>query len=148
MKPKIIIPPVFLFTSLLIIVIIYFLMKNFNIIRFPYNLLGIALIIFGILIVGKSKQLFIKHNTPHSYEKSTTIVEESIYKYSRNPMYFGMIVFVLGFSVCFGNIIGIIIPFIFLYIINFVFIPFEEKKMEATFGKQYLEYKSRVRRWI
>jgi len=63
-------------------------------------------------------------------------------------MYAGMFLLVLGIAICFENLISICIPFVFIIIVRIFFIPLEEKLMEKTFGKVYLDYKIKTRMWF
>ena len=63
-------------------------------------------------------------------------------------MYVGFVVFLIGCSILSGNILSALCPLILFLILDRMFIPYEEEKMEATFGEEYLEYKRRVRRWL
>ena len=63
-------------------------------------------------------------------------------------MYVGFVVFLIGCSVLSGNILSALCPLIFFLILDRMFIPYEEEKMEAAFGEEYLEYKRSVRRWL
>jgi len=141
-------PPTYFYISIVLIIILRFIFPNFNLIRFPHNLLGILLMIFGFYLIGKSYFLFKKHKTPEDLSESKALVIEDIYKYSRNPMYVGSIIFLIGLSILIQNVLSFIILIMFFLIMDKMFIPFEEEKMEKTFGKKYLEYKKKVRRWI
>ena len=142
------IPPTYFFSSLACIVLIYFLFASYNIIPFPFNLSGLIFMYVGLIMNKNARDLFIKYQTSHRYEGSTYLIKDGIYSRTRNPMYLGMSIFILGAAICFGNIISLVIPFLFLSIIHLIFIPFEEKNMETTFGKDYIEYKKKVRKWI
>jgi len=63
-------------------------------------------------------------------------------------MYLGMLIILIGIAILMGSLITFIFPIIFFVIINWFFIPMEEKNMEIKFGKKYSEYKNKVRRWI
>jgi protein-S-isoprenylcysteine O-methyltransferase Ste14 len=63
-------------------------------------------------------------------------------------MYLGGILILLGATILSHNLSGLIPAFFFFSIINWMFIPFEENKMEKTFGQKYLDYKNKIRRWI
>lgn len=127
---------------------LFFILPEFNYIVFPFNLLGLIPLLTGFLLVGKAREEFRKNKTPHTFEESTALLQDGIFAKSRNPVYLGMILFVLGYSVIFCNVICLIVPVLFFMIINGIFIPFEERKMEETFGRAYLEYKSKVGRWL
>lgn len=148
---KIFIPPTCLYFCIILNIILFFIFPDiFYLIVFPYNLLGIIIIIAGFVLVSNTWFLFKQHNTAHDFQfdKCTTIIKNGIFRFSRNPMYLGMTVILLGTSICFGNLLCLLSPIIFFLIINFVFVPFEEKNFKKIFGQQYIDYKNQVRRWI
>jgi len=63
-------------------------------------------------------------------------------------MYLGMVLLLLGVAIVHGTLISFAFPVVFGILMELLFIPFEEANLERIFGKQYLEYKQRVRRWI
>ncbi len=63
-------------------------------------------------------------------------------------MYLGGVIFLGGLSITVGNILSLIIPLIFFVIMDWMFISYEEEKMEVEIGKDYLDYMKKVRRWI
>jgi protein-S-isoprenylcysteine O-methyltransferase Ste14 len=145
---KIIIPPVFLLISFILIAAFYFILEDYNYIIFPYNFFGIIPFFGGFVLTGKAHDLFKKYKTTHTYDQPIHLIDEGIFAKTRNPIYLGMILFLLGLAICCGNLFSLAVPFLFLIIIELVFIPMEEKIMESTFGEQYNEYKKRVHRWI
>ena len=149
MQKKIIsIPPNYFFACIFLNISFYFIFKEFNLIKFPFNLSGILLIILGFYLIAKSYYIFKKNNTPEKYLPVNCLVKESLYKYSRNPMYLGGVIALIGIVILISNIIAFILPFLFFLIINFMFIPYEEQKMIEEVGAEYLEYKNKVRRWV
>lgn len=148
MKKIISLPPQYFFVSIFLIVIFRLIELNLNLIYFPLNLSGILFIICGLIFIIFSYQLFMKHQTPENFSLSTCVVKEGLYKYSRNPMYLGAVIFLLGLTILFQNIIAFLSPLFFFLIMNFIFIPYEERKMEREIGGNYLAYKSKTRRWI
>ncbi len=119
-----------------------------NLIKFPINLIGIFFLVLGFYLISKSYYLFKEYNTPENFNKSTHLVQTNLYKYSRNPMYLGAVVFFVGLSFILGNVISFVVPIFFFIIINFMFIPYEEDKMVNTFGDEYLSYKKKVKCWF
>jgi len=63
-------------------------------------------------------------------------------------MYLGFLIFLIGLSFALGNLISFISSILFFTIINWMFIPYEEEKMEDELGMEYLEYKKKIKRWI
>ncbi len=80
--------------------------------------------------------------------KSSLIVTNGLYRYTRNPMYLGMLTILLGASLLMGTMQSMLPPAAFFLIIDKVFIPYEEDKLMAQFGEGYTEYMESVRRWI
>ena len=145
------IPPTIL--TLLYLIFNYILSFNFLKIEIPYKyFFTTLLLILGLYIIIRSSRLFAKAKTsldPLRPFKSTSLITNDIYKYSRNPMYFGYLLILLSSSVCLGNVISIIIIIpLFIFIINFIQIIPEEETLKDLFGPNYDEYLSKVRRWI
>jgi protein-S-isoprenylcysteine O-methyltransferase Ste14 len=63
-------------------------------------------------------------------------------------MYFGFVAFLLGLSMLSGNLLAFLSPVFMFCVLNWMFIPYEEEKMENTFKREFLEYKQKVRRWL
>jgi len=140
-------PPRYFIVLLILIIFTYFI--PIKIIPNYYNYLGIILILFGVIINLWTDQLFKKAKIDVKYHKiPNRLIVSGPFKISRNPMYFGMLLILLGIGVLIGNLVSFIFPIIFVIIINYNFIPIEEKNMEKRFGKEYLKYKHKVRMWI
>ena len=142
------IPPTYFFTGIITITLIYFLLPQYKIITFPHNLFGILLLFIGVFVNMNAEGLMKKYNTSHKFEKTIYLVHKGIFKCSRNPMYLGMTLILTGFAFVSKNIMAFISPVIFFFLMNRIFIPYEEKKMHLELGKEYLKYKEKVRRWI
>jgi protein-S-isoprenylcysteine O-methyltransferase Ste14 len=147
MKPMLI-PPIYFLLGIVLIPILFSIFPGMNLIQFPFNWLGLVLILFGGYLNIHSLMLFNKYNTSFKYGKSTFVINEGPFLYSRNPMYLGMFLTLIGLSICFGNILSLMIPLLFYIIMQVMFIPYEEKKMEKELGTDYLNYKKRVRKWV
>lgn len=105
----------------------------------------------GVLIGLAGLAAFWKRRTtidPHRPEKASAIVRYGIYKFSRNPMYLGLLVILTGIAIYFANLINILLLIGFvLYMNRFQIIP-EERAMAKKFGDDFSDYKKSVRRWI
>ena len=85
---------------------------------------------------------------PLKPENSTALVTSGIYLFTRNPMYLGLTLLVLGWAAFLCSAWALLGPVIFvLYISRFQIAP-EERVLSAKFGSAYTEYASRVRRWL
>jgi len=142
------IPPTLITYCILIMITLYFFVPQFNLIGFPYNLIGILIAFSGFVLMGKARDLFKKHQTTLKIEKSNNMINEGVFSKTMNPMYMGMMILMFGFSIFSTNVIALFLPFIFMTIVRLIFIIKEEQLMFETFGEDYLEYKKNVRRWI
>ncbi|HMB46120.1 MAG TPA: isoprenylcysteine carboxylmethyltransferase family protein [Candidatus Methanoperedens sp.] len=115
----------------------------------PYTYFGIIIICFGIAIGLWSRSLFLKSKTTLSpFESPTSLVTSGPFHISRNPIYLGMTAILLGIAIFLGTLVTFTFPALFMMIIETLFIPDEERKLEKIFGEQYKEYKNKVRQWI
>jgi len=109
--------------------------------------LGVIGLGSGIMGVAQFKKAQTTVN-PHTPEKSTNLVTRGIYQYTRNPMYLGLVLTLLGWAFYLSHFLPfVLVPVFMLYMTRFQIQP-EERIMERKFGKAYQSYLSRVRRWI
>ncbi len=141
-------PPIFLFLTITFIVVFYFVLPEYNVIPFPYNFGGIVFCFAGLFFAAKAFYRFRNHKTNLSIQESSTIVISGVYSVTRNPMYLGMLLLLLGIGICFRNSFSVAAPFLFWLYLEMIVVPKEEKLMFKVFGDQYLNYKKSVRRWI
>lgn len=115
----------------------------------PLRYLGGLLIIIGGGLNLWGDRIFKKENTTiKPGKKSLKFIDYGPFQISRHPMYLGMFLILLGVAIINGSLVSFIFPILFFIIIEKEFIPLEEKNMEKKFGKKYLGYKKKVRRWI
>ena len=71
-----------------------------------------------------------------------------MYRYSRNPMYLGLVLLTIAATIFFGTWLGVVIVVAFIFLLNFLQIKPEEEALLDIFGEEYVEYQKKVRRWI
>jgi protein-S-isoprenylcysteine O-methyltransferase Ste14 len=116
----------------------------------PWNWgVGLLLAILGLSMNLPSAGLFrsLKTNLI-PYNDPDVLVTTGWFRFTRNPMYLGFVVILLGVAVGLGSIYGYLVPVAFAVIIDRSFIRIEEKAMSRIFGQAYEDYRSKVRRWI
>lgn len=85
---------------------------------------------------------------PLKPQNATALVTGGIYRYTRNPMYAGLALVVLGWAAFLGSAVALLGPVAFVaYITRFQIAP-EERVLSAKFGAAYRAYTVRVRRWL
>ena len=107
--------------------------------------------LIGLCILILAVNSFKKHSTtvnPIKIENASYLVTSGVFEYSRNPMYLGMALILLGLALMFNVIGGTLFTFLFtIFITKFQIRP-EEEVMERLFGEDFLNYKKNVRMWI
>ena len=111
--------------------------------------IGFAIAIIGFLLPFFAIREFMKAKTtvdPHG--SVNAIVSSGIYRFSRNPIYVGFVLMLIGFPLYSGTYWGLILAPLLIVSFNQLVIKHEEAYLEKKFGEQYTGYKSRVRRWL
>ena len=144
------IPPPLL--VLILVVFNYFSSKKIDLIHLPnQDLTSILILLIGMLILINPIFKFIKSKTtidPIKFKKVNKLITSGIYKYSRNPMYLGLLMIVISTSIFYLNIFSITTPILFVCWINRFQIKREEIFLTEKFGEEYMSYKIKTRRWI
>ena len=117
---------------------------------FRSTILALVTGIAGLLISGWGERTFAWEDTDILPASPTNkkLVTRGPFRYTRNPMYLGLTLMAFGFAFYFGTIPFYVVPVLLFLLCNFVFVPFEEAKMQRQFGDQYTDYLHRVRRWV
>jgi protein-S-isoprenylcysteine O-methyltransferase Ste14 len=76
------------------------------------------------------------------------LVTHGPFRFTRNPMYLGLIIAALGIALYWGTLPFFAVPILVFLLCHLGFIPFEEAKMARQHGDAYTDYRGRVRRWI
>ncbi len=103
----------------------------------------------GFSLIMWSWGLFKKRNVavcPRA--KTTSMITNGPYGFTRNPMYLGMELVLAGIALGVGTLPFYLSAVAFFLIVNNVFCPYEENKLVNSFGTEYVRYLNRVRRWI
>jgi len=106
---------------------------------------------FGVIVAllgfGALSQANTTINPVHP-EKASSVVTGGVYSYTRNPMYVGLTALLVGWATWLSVPWVMLGPVAFLlYLTRFQIIP-EERVMSSKFGRDYDDYRQRVRRWL
>lgn len=115
----------------------------------PARLLGLSLLLTNIAIGLPAARAMLSARTSLNPARPTTsLVESASFSFTRNPLYLGLTILYTGLVTIFRLPWGwLLLPLVILLVTQWVIIP-EEKYLEEKFGRQYLDYKQRVRRWL
>lgn len=105
----------------------------------------------GLAIEATSIAAFVRARTtvnPLAPSRSAKLVVGGLYRFSRNPMYVGMLFLLIAAFFYFGEAANAAFAALFVFLLNALQIKPEEKALEEKFGDEYRAYKARVRRWL
>jgi len=111
--------------------------------------IGFALVVAGFLLAVAAFVEFRKARTtvdPHGSVSS--VVTSGIYRFTRNPIYLGFVLMLIGLPLNSGTVWGIVLAPVLILNFNWLVIQHEEAYLEKKFGDVYTSFKSRVRRWL
>jgi protein-S-isoprenylcysteine O-methyltransferase Ste14 len=144
-------PPIFFFICLGF----GLLLEHFS----PIHLMSISpiprVIVGGIFMVvsgyfaASAFFILIKNKTPFNTTKPTIkIVTDGAYRFSRNPLYFSLLLLLFGIAVLMSSLWLLFTIPILYFLFLFKAVKPEERYLSQKFGEEYLEYSAKVRRWI
>lgn len=104
--------------------------------------LGALLMLGAVFEMSRARTTVIPHRQP------VALVTSGVFRISRNPIYLGDALIILGASVASGSLVGLLLVPVFGVIIQRRFIIAEEARLERTFGAQFRNYRDRTPRWL
>ena len=115
----------------------------------PFNWIGLVLVVGGFGVANWHARLFRRLNTNiNTFGEPGSLTREGLFRRTRNPMYLGMLVCLIGTACMLGSLSPLVGPLGFFLLANFWYIPIEEKAMASKFADAYRDYQRSVRRWV
>jgi protein-S-isoprenylcysteine O-methyltransferase Ste14 len=142
-------PPVLLLIHIAIVYVAKWIIPLPFVVPNGIRNIGFILLSTGVLLGAAAIMEFRRARTtvlPHGSVSS--IVTSGVYRFTRNPIYLGFVLILIGLPLSTGTYWGIILAPVFIFCMNQFVIEYEEVYLEKKFGDVYTSYKSRVRRWI
>jgi len=115
----------------------------------PLIVAGLATAAAGLMLGISALGLFHHKGTkPEPWKPSSALVSDGVYRFTRNPMYLGMMLLYAGIALIAGGpLTAAALAPVFL-IFNVYVIAREEAYLERRFGDEYIAYRSQARRWL
>jgi len=107
-------------------------------------LVGATICIFGVASFRRAKTTV----NPMKVESISALVVSGIYKYTRNPMYLGFLLILLGWAAFLANLTALVLLPVFVMYMNRFQIGPEERMLGLVFAREYPLYCASVRRWV
>jgi protein-S-isoprenylcysteine O-methyltransferase Ste14 len=142
-------PPVYFLLALVLMAVLHFTFPIYRYWAFPMSLLGLVPLVLGVALNVTADQAFKKYDTTvKPFEQSSALVTEFPFSISRNPMYVGITLMLLGVALLLGSASSLVPVLVFPYLLSRMFIRKEEQMLTETFPADWERYRSTVRRWI
>ena len=142
-------PPTAFLGCIVISVVAHVLMPIVHWVLPPWNAVGLPLLVAGLCLPIAGSKMFDQRKTNiNTFIDPNHLVTSGLFRYSRNPMYLGFAVALVGVWCLAGSLSAGMGFLIFLCAANAIYIPYEEARCAEVFGEDYLDYKARVRRWF
>lgn len=109
-----------------------------------FALAGVVVAILGVAAFRRARTTV----NPLQPANASCLVVSGIYRRTRNPMYLGILLVLLGWGILLSNALAIFFAASFIPLMNRLQIQPEEKILAARFGTAFTDYQSAVRRWI
>lgn len=142
-------PPAILLVAIVLMLALHLVLPIGQVIVFPWRLIGAAPALLGVALNIWVDNLFRRADTTvKPFEPTAALVPTGPFLVTRNPMYLGMVLLLGGIAIGLGSATPWLVIPVFVWVVTRRFIVAEERKLENAFGRQYLDYKARVRRWL
>lgn len=110
---------------------------------------GAVLVLLGAGISAAGKRHFQRAGTNvYTFEQPDLLVTDGIYSVTRNPMYLGLILIVAGAASVSGTLAAGLLSAVFMFVVRYWYVAYEEVAMHQQFGRPYEEYSRNVGRWL
>lgn len=142
-------PPVVVFLTVGVMILLNAEAPLMQIVAPPFNWAGLLPLAVGIGIANWHARLFRRLGTNiNTFGEPGTLTMDGLFRRTRNPMYLGMFVFLIGVACALGSLSVFVGPLGFFVLADRYYIPIEEKAMALKFGDAYAVYQRAVRRWV
>jgi protein-S-isoprenylcysteine O-methyltransferase Ste14 len=105
---------------------------------------GMALDITGIVQFRRARTTV----NPLRPQAASSLVCDGVYRFTRNPMYLGLLLVLLGWAAYLASLLALVLAPLFVFYIDRFQIGPEERALSARFGREFDAYAARVRRWV
>lgn len=145
---KLLLPPVVFLLSVVFMVLLHWQWPWQQWMPRPWNWGATALIVAGLAISQWHARLFHRLGTNiQTFGEPGQLATDGLFRRTRNPMYLGMLLALAGVAVVLGSLSPLAVWLFFFALMQWWYVPFEERAMALRFGDAYREYQHKVPRW-
>lgn len=146
---KRLLPPILMLLCFVGMLVLHRLLPVRELIPPPANLSGLAFILAGLSLAIAGRLTFARAGTEiYTFREPGRLVTGGVFRVSRNPMYLGMLLLLIGAAILLGSLTPFLAALAFAIVADRWYIRYEEAAMAAKFGEDYRAYQRRTRRWL
>jgi protein-S-isoprenylcysteine O-methyltransferase Ste14 len=120
-----------------------------NFYSFPWTTIGSIVLFIGIIIRLWASFTFYQNGIKViAVKPQSKFIRKGPYRFSRNPLYIGIICIDLGVSLIVGSPSGVVLAILFFVFWSFYTRLIDEPRLKKSFGEEYLQYEKEVPRWF
>jgi protein-S-isoprenylcysteine O-methyltransferase Ste14 len=143
------VPPVYLALCLAAVGLLHRYFPVAHVIPEPWPWLGVVIALAGFALGGWTTSLFFGAGTTLiPGRESSALLTHGPFRFTRNPIYLGMALVLLGACIFAGSLTPFLVVPIFVWVIDVLVIPHEQAMLTRKFGAEYEAYVAKVRRWL
>ena len=143
------IPPLWFAVALAAMLALHLALPLARLVFWPWRLAGFVPVVGGLALAVAGERCFARAGTAvRPFQPSTALVTAGPFRYTRNPMYLGLLLVLGGVWLLLGTLAPLVVLPMFFWLLHARFVLPEEGLMEHTFGAAYVDYRRRVRRWL
>ena len=111
--------------------------------------IGVLIVCVGLAAIGAALGLFRKAGTrAEPWKPAANLVLKGVYRFTRNPMYLGMLLIYAGLALAFRSLTAGALLFPLFFVMDRLVVAREEDYLTRRFGGVYNKYREEVRRWL
>ena len=110
---------------------------------------AVLILACGVSLVASARILFKRTGqNPIPWKPTPELILQGPYRFTRNPMYVGVTLFVIGLGLALNNLWISLFAVLALLVVHFIAVLPEERYLAAKFGESYRSFLAQVRRYL
>ena len=149
MPKRLDIPPVYLFASAILMLLLQLGLPGPQLVHGPWRWLGLLPVAGGVALAIAAERAFKRAGTAVlPFSEPSAVVTSGPFAFTRNPMYLGTVLCLVGWAILLGSLVPVVVIPSYFALIHYRFVLREEPFMTERLGDAYNAYRRRVRRWL
>lgn len=143
------IPPMWHLAAILSMLALHYVAPVASWLAWPWTQLGWLVVAAALALMLTSLRRFHRVGTGvRPFSPVVALVDQGAFRWTRNPMYLGLVGSAVGVAICLGSLSPLVVPPLLFAVLDRRFVRREEAFLQGALGEAYDAYRARVRRWL